>query len=125
MTVNDSKFCHICQQKLPILNFNSKRKECKSCERGTKLLYRYGITQIEYNEIYFKQNGSCVICLKHSDQVGTLVVDHDHKHCSKKRGCKECIRGLLCHDCNTSLGKFEDDVDRIIRAANYLQSFIN
>ena len=124
MTIIDSKFCHVCQQKLLILNFNSKRKECRSCERGIKLLYRYGITQKEYDQIYSDQKGCCKICLRHSDQTGTLVVDHDHGHCSKKRGCKECVRGLLCHDCNVSLGKFEDDIERIIRAANYLQSFV-
>lgn len=122
--MSDSKYCYICKQNLPKTSFNSKKKECKKCERSKKLQYRYGINQEQYDVIYNQQNGECKICYRHSDVVGTLVVDHDHTHCSETRGCVECIRGLLCHDCNVSLGKFEDNIDRILRAAEYLKSFV-
>jgi hypothetical protein len=42
-----------------------------------------------------------------------LAVDHDHetKH----------VRGLLCANCNTALGKFHDNPDLLYRAADYLR----
>lgn len=33
-----------------------------------------------------------------------LKVDHDHDHCPAQRGCQECVRGWLCHSCNTAEG---------------------
>lgn len=32
----------------------------------------------------------------------------------------QCVRGLLCSDCNLSLGKFGDDVATLERAITYL-----
>lgn len=33
-----------------------------------------------------------------------LVIDHDHKHCPGPVGCSTCVRGYLCHPCNTAEG---------------------
>lgn len=33
-----------------------------------------------------------------------LKIDHDHAHCPSARGCAECVRGYLCHSCNTAEG---------------------
>jgi len=35
--------------------------------------------------------------------------------------CGKCIRGLLCTSCNSGLGMFSDDVERLISAISYLQ----
>ena len=39
-------------------------------------------------------------------------MDHDHK-------TKE-FRGWLCHKCNRGLGTFDDNIDMLLRAINYL-----
>ena len=37
-----------------------------------------------------------------------ICIDHDHNcHEDEKRGCKKCVRGLLCTSCNTALGVIE------------------
>jgi hypothetical protein len=46
-----------------------------------------------------------------------LVVDHNHK--------TGMIRGLLCHRCNTGLGHFEEKIDLLHNAIEYLRRGIH
>jgi len=43
----------------------------------------------------------------------TWYVDHDH--------VTNKVRGLLCHHCNTALGKFKDDINIMKQAIKYLE----
>jgi len=79
---------------------------------------KFGITRKEYAELYHSQNGVCAIC--HQPETATrkgvvkaLAVDHDHKTGK--------IRGLLCSDCNTGIGKLKDDPKIFESAIRYLQ----
>jgi len=56
-----------------------------------------------------EQNGRCRVCLK---DATTLHIDHDHK--------TGIVRGLLCKSCNLALGFFNDDINLLIAALNYL-----
>jgi hypothetical protein len=53
---------------------------------------------------------------------GGFHVDHDHACCPGTRSCGKCIRGMLCNRCNTGLGMFLDDPNRLRHAASYLES---
>lgn len=59
----------------------------------------------------------CMICTKYRARA----VDHDHKCCKGKTSCGACVRGLLCGNCNTILGRFGDSIERFLRAAQYLK----
>ena len=51
-------------------------------------------------------------------------VDHDHSCCpGTARSCGKCVRGVLCHGCNSGLGAFRDDIDRMKRAIRYVESW--
>ena len=77
--------------------------------RRGHLRRKYGISLEDYTFMFNSQNGKCAIC----DRSGRdLAIDHDH--------ITGKIRGLLCFACNTSLGKFNDDVSVLQRAINYL-----
>lgn len=71
----------------------------------------------DYEEMFKAQNSRCAICEKHETRTFKgktmrLCLDHDHETGK--------IRALLCHDCNTGLGKFRDNIDLLTRAAIYL-----
>lgn len=83
------------------------------------LMYNYGISLIEFNKLLDEQHNLCAVCgrpetAKHkSGKLMKLAVDHDHKTGQ--------VRGLLCYNCNSGIGRFKDDPDRLRRAANYLE----
>jgi hypothetical protein len=56
---------------------------------------RHGLTQERYDVLRAR---GCAIC--GNPFTETPHVDHDHRHCPKKIGCEECVRGLLCRFCN-------------------------
>jgi hypothetical protein len=56
----------------------------------------------------------CAICARTTGigRFGQLHIDHDHVTGE--------VRGVLCHECNTGLGKFKDDPDLLAAAIKYL-----
>ena len=58
------------------------------------------------------QGGLCAICGRKQPEKW-LAVDHDHE--------TGVIRGLLCSRCNSGLGQFKDNPDRLRLAADYLE----
>lgn len=71
------------------------------------------INKEQYQNLYAIQNGYCAICEKHrSTQKKDLSLDHDHNTGQ--------IRGFLCDNCNTALGKFKDDTSLLLKAIEYI-----
>jgi hypothetical protein len=91
-------------------------KEQRDYVRSLRYKSNYGINIEEYEELFKSQSGKCAICRKPSETINSsrrLAVDHDHKTGS--------VRGLLCSDCNTMLGHFDDDPKLCIKAATYIK----
>ena len=126
------KKCYHCKELKPLDVFPNRKEYkgkykdgkdywCKDCERSHRRFYKYGITSEQYDEILLKQEGCCAICKKHESElkkVGnkifyTLCIDHCHKTGK--------VRGLLCHECNRSLGLFKDDINILREAVLYLE----
>lgn len=78
-------------------------------------LKQYGLTEAKFDELLAEQNGGCAVCgSETSNGRGEhLHVDHDHE--------TGVVRGILCHDCNTGLGKFKDNPALLRAAADYLE----
>jgi hypothetical protein len=94
---------------------------CKRCDRSFRLQRNYGITADQYDAMLAEQGGCCAICGEAPQDGQSLHVDHDHACCpGRKESCGQCLRGLLCEDCNRALGMFRDDVTRFESAIAYL-----
>lgn len=97
------------------------KKKSKTRSRDSYLQRTYGISQEDYDAVKQFQNGKCFICQRATGASKNLAVDHDHRHCSGRTGCRECVRGLLCSSCNQGvLGHLRDDVEALQRAIDYL-----
>lgn len=59
-----------------------------------------------------EQNGCCKICSRKFKQGVSAHVDHDHDTGE--------VRGLLCMNCNTGIGKLGDSPMRCLDAVIYL-----
>lgn len=84
----------------------------------------YGISDEDAQELLAEQSGLCGICGPVTGNRGAsraLSTDHDHKCCSGKTSCGQCVRGFLCSTCNTYLGRVRDSVEVAARMVMYLQ----
>lgn len=80
-------------------------------EKWHKVFKKYGLTREQWEWLWDRQEGRCATC--QIDLVLIKVcVDHDHR--------TDEVRGLLCNECNHGLGKFKDNPETIMRAAEYL-----
>lgn len=93
--------------------------EKNKAHRWQERLKRYGITEEIYNQKLIEQEYLCVLCL---NLLGSEIhIDHDHACCPTRPACGKCFRGLLHQVCNQKLGHFNDDIEMLRRAANYLE----
>lgn len=85
------------------------------------MLKRYGINFADYQRLHDAQAGLCAICEKPESSVQNgkarwLAVDHCHT--------TGAVRGLLCMNCNSTIGRLGDDPAMLDRAAAYLRAAI-
>jgi hypothetical protein len=90
-------------------------------EKERSLRADFGLSLDAYNQMLEAQGGVCAICNqpethKRNGKLKALAVDHHHA--SGK------IRGLLCSDCNTGIGKLKDDPKVLLAAAEYLKQHL-
>lgn len=69
-------------------------------------------TSQDYTAVHCLQEGRCAN--KSCGRIANLHMDHDHKTMR--------FRGLLCQGCNRALGMCQDNVDKLIGLANYLNN---
>ena len=77
--------------------------------RHYRLRDRYGIGAAEVQALVDAQGGLCKVCCRNP----ALQVDHDHD--------TGVIRGILCDGCNGGLGLFNEDIQLLQRAIEYLE----
>ena len=135
------KVCWTCKQEFPATPeffHNDKSRpdglnhQCKSCSskknqtwrKANKnrnkeywLMARYKLSYEQYIDYMSLHNWQCDIC----GGANRLCIDHDHACCPGKESCGKCIRGVLCHVCNSALGYINDDISNLTKMILYLK----
>lgn len=91
----------------------SKDRRTKEQLKDKKLRENYGISLVDYNNMFQEQFGCCAICKRHQSEL-TVSLSVDHCHITKR------VRGLLCYNCNSGLGRFKDNEEYLKTAITYL-----
>lgn len=138
MTTSTHKTCSKCEVEKPTSLFSKGRSHgyhvwCKDClslyarsikERKGPAFYReqgyqrkYGMSIADVENLLHKQGGGCAICeTQITFSPGFSKSAHvDHCHTTGQ------VRGILCGNCNTALGKLGDSHASIRRVLNYLE----
>lgn len=93
--------------------YAKNQERCASVIRKRQRLLRAGITQGMFDEKLSAQEFKCAVC-------GCAITQSshaDHDHITNK------FRGILCQRCNRSIGLWKDNIDLLMRAVRYLESF--
>ena len=69
----------------------------------------YNLSLSEFNSMLEAQNNCCDIC---GQELIRPCVDHNH--------ITGVVRALLCNKCNSAIGLFDDNVERMLVAIDYL-----
>jgi len=93
------------------------RQKTPVLQKARALRDSFNISLEEYERMLSAQDSVCAICKqpethKRNGKLKALAVDHNHKTGE--------IRGLLCSDCNTGIGKLKDDPEVLRSAIQYL-----
>jgi hypothetical protein len=122
----------------PTKKITGRRPDCKECnKKSTKkwvtkhqkkttsrqyfwsVKHKYNLTEERYHAMMSEQNGKCAICLTipKSKRNGKTTIRMHVDHCHKTNK----VRGLLCYKCNSAIGLFEDNINRMKNAIKYIR----
>lgn len=76
-------------------------------QRNAHYVRSYGITYADKLAMIAAQGGKCGICAQPLIKPRHTHVDHDH--------ATGKVRGILCRGCNTKLGWYEQNSDKIVK----------
>lgn len=139
-TIEKGKTCPSCKDFKDPIHFGTRARAdrvylsswCRDCTRVKARSYQrihykknsyaswkynikknYGLSVEEYERMLLAQQGVCRICKREQARNRRLAVDHCHK--------TGLVRGLLCDECNHGIGNFQDRLDLLKAAIDYLQ----
>jgi hypothetical protein len=121
----ECKACRSKRRKQPHYRINEREQNKKWRHRTIhlrreeqfvrNLKRKFQMTPEQYWQMFADQNNGCAICQKAASKSGKkLAVDNCHT--------TNKIRGLLCNECNTGLGLFDDKIEVLQAAIEYLRS---
>lgn len=90
-------------------------EKLKIRDKSYSLKRKFNMTTEQYDELKRQQGGKCACCPKEFSSNGkNLAVDHCH--------VTGKIRGLLCNECNTSLGLLKENIIVLENLIAYLNN---
>lgn len=111
--------CKECNKKGSAKWAKNNKKDVRSRQYFWSIKHRYNLTKDQYNAMLLEQSGKCAICdtIPKLNRKGENTVKMHVDHCHKTGK----VRGLLCGKCNSAIGLFEDDTNRMKNAIMYIE----
>lgn len=113
------RICIQCEKNWIKNNPEKHKSHCKKSTYKSHLKNKWGLSLEDFERLLDSQNGVCKICKKSettfdskTKEIKRLTVDHCHK--------TNAIRGLLCCKCNFGIGYFNDSIENLKNAIEYL-----
>lgn len=96
----------------------ARRAAVPHYHRENRYKHKYGLDMVRYEEMVVEQGGVCAAhkgpeTQIHMGKLRPLSVDHDHE--------TGAVRGLLCNNCNATLGHVRDSIKRLKQLITYLE----
>jgi hypothetical protein len=92
-----------------------EKKRVSKAAHAKRTEANFGVDGEFYWGLYEWQEGKCWICRFATGATKRLAIDHDHR-CDQghppDKGCRKCIRALLCGRCNQQIGFWGPDALR-------------
>ena len=89
-----------------------RRREYSWKRQGIRIASGAVFTQVDFDRIFYAQGSCCATCGAGTSGKKGFHVDHDHK--------TGRARGILCQNCNHTLGLLGDSPEKIAGFLNYL-----
>lgn len=91
------------------IRYRNENKDKIAAQRRRK---RYALSEAQYDTLLAKAAGTCMLCRQ---PTKSFCVDHAHTTGD--------VRGLLCSKCNLGLGLFNDSIEKLSLAIDYLKAY--
>ena len=120
--------CKVCVRKRQVEKYNNltdeqkkQRREGNPCNtfeyrQQYNLRTRFGLTTEAFSAMIVEQNSTCKICGVGFEEKVKPQIDHNHETGK--------VRGLLCRNCNTSLGLLKENTETLRSMINYLNDYL-
>ena len=118
---NGDTYCSECKRLNTKKAYYKNPTKFAGYRKKSRLKTKYCLTLEQWEQLFLHQNKQCAICGSSEPNGRGWNIDHDHSCCPGGRSCGKCIRGILCHSCNTGIGRFKDDIEIIKRAIKFLK----
>ncbi len=125
---DDGRICLTCETWKPWTAFSADKRKlrgkssnCMKCSKWRSIKATWGITKDQWDWLIKEQGQTCALCFASPTTKRQFSVDHDHGCCGRERSCQNCIRGLLCINCNLMLGYAEKSEANRLRFLDYLK----
>jgi len=84
------------------------------------IMRKYNLTETTAKQFYLDSMGSCNCCGEHWNPLlhsRRFSIDHDHDTGK--------VRGILCQNCNSSLGLLNESIDKMNKLIAYTKNVCN